>query len=119
MADTARHVPLPDLQVCTDVHTIVHMDIEFDPDNAARNPKVHDGVTFEEAEAVLFDPYALTREDAVAENEARFVSLGMGARGRVLVVVWTLRGERIRIISAWKANQPQQRRYEQQFRPPV
>jgi hypothetical protein len=39
----------------------------------------------------------------------------MGGKGRILVVVWALRGERLRIISAWKANQPQRRRYEQQF----
>lgn len=95
------------------------MEIDFDPEKAARNPLVHEGVTFEEAQVVLLDPHALTREDPDAEGETRFVSLGMGALGRVLVVVWTLRGERIRIISAWKANQPQRRRYEQQFRSDV
>ncbi len=91
------------------------MEIEFDPDKAARNPLVHEGVTFDEAKPVLLDPYVLTIEDEDAEDERRFVSLSMGAKGRVLVVVWTLRGERIRLISAWKANQPQWRRYEQQF----
>jgi uncharacterized DUF497 family protein len=91
------------------------MQIEFDPDKAARNPLIHDGVTFEEAREVLLDPCVLTREDGDAEGEQRFVSLRMGAQGRVLVVVWTLREERIRLISAWKANQPQRRRYEQQF----
>jgi uncharacterized DUF497 family protein len=92
------------------------MQVEFDPDKAAHNPLVHEGVTFEEAREVLFDPCVLTREDGDAEGEQRFVSLGMGAKGRVLVVVWTLRGERIRLISAWKANQPQRRRYEQHCR---
>lgn len=91
------------------------MDIEFDPEKAAANPLNHDGVTFEEANAVLFDPYALTHEDVAAEDEQRFVTLGMGAKGRILIVVWTLRGDRVRLISAWKANQPQRRRYEQQF----
>ncbi|MDD2744612.1 MAG: BrnT family toxin [Rhodocyclaceae bacterium] len=57
----------------------------------------------------------LTREDADAEGEQRFISLGMGGKARILVTVWTLRGERVRIISAWKANQIQRRRYEQQF----
>ena len=91
------------------------MEIEFDPEKAAANPISHEGVTFEEATPVLLDPYALTREDADVEGEQRFVSLGMGGRGRILVTVWTLRDERIRIISAWKANQLQRRRYEQQF----
>lgn len=91
------------------------MKIEFDSKKAALNPVNHDGVTFEEAKPVLLDPYALTREDTDASGETRFITLGMGAKQRLLVVVWTLRGERIRLISAWKANQPQRRRYEQQF----
>jgi uncharacterized DUF497 family protein len=46
---------------------------------------------------------------------------GHGAKGRILIVVWTLREESVRLISAWhgalwvKANQPQRGRYEQQF----
>ena len=67
------------------------------------------------SQPALLDPYVLTLEDADAEGEQRFVSLGMGGKGRILVTVWTLRHDRIRIISAWKANQPQRRRYEQQF----
>lgn len=104
--------PLECAHVCA--YTLA-MEIEFDPEKAAANPINHDGVTFEEARPVLLDPYALTREDPDAEGEQRLVSLGMGGKGRILVVVWTVRGERIRIISAWKANQPQRRRYEQQF----
>lgn len=95
------------------------MEIEFDPDKAKANPINHEGVTFEEAKSVLLDPFALTREDTDAEDEQRFVTLGMGGKARILVTVWTLRCDRIRIISAWKANQIQRRRYEQQFRSPV
>jgi uncharacterized DUF497 family protein len=82
------------------------MKIEFDPDKAAVNPLNHEGVTFDEAQPVLLDPYALTREDADSVGEVRFVTLGMGGKGRILIVVWTLRGDCPRIISAWKANQP-------------
>ena len=91
------------------------MKIEFDPDKAAANPLNHEGVTFDEAKAVLLDPYALTREDSEANNEQRFITLRMGAKNRILIVVWTLRDETVRLISAWKANQPQRRHYEQQF----
>ncbi len=91
------------------------MEIEFDPDKAAANPANHGGVTFDEAKHVLLDPYALTREDSDSAGEARFVTLGMGGKGRILVVVWTLRGDMPRLISAWKANQSQRKRYEQQF----
>lgn len=89
--------------------------VTWDSKKAAANPKSHDGVTFEEAQHVLFDPFALTREDSDSEEEQRFVTLGMGSKGRILMVVYTYREETIRIISAWKANEPQRRRYESQF----
>ncbi len=91
------------------------MKITWDLKKAAANPKIHDGVTFEEARHVLLDPYALSREDSDSEDEQRFVTLGMGRKGRILMVVYTYREETIRLISAWKANEPQRRRYENQF----
>jgi len=89
--------------------------IIWDSKKATANSKNHDGVTFEEAQQVLLDPYALTREDSDSENEQRFITLGMGGKNRILIVVYTYRDEAIRIISAWKANEPQRRRYENQF----
>lgn len=97
------------------VHTIGCVEIEFDPEKAAQNPLNHDGVTFTEAAPVLLDPYALTNEDRDAKGEQRFVTLGMGGKGRILVAVWTMRGENPRLISAWMASKPQRIRYEQQF----
>jgi len=91
------------------------MKITWDSKKAATNPKNHDGVTFEEAQHVLLDPYALSREDSDSEDEQRFVTLGMGSKGRILMVVYTYREETMRLISAWKANEPQRRRYENQF----
>ena len=91
------------------------MEIIWDSKKAAANPKHHDGVNFYEARHVLLDPFALTREDSDSESERRFVTLGMGGKGRILMVVYTYRDETIRIISAWKANEPQRRRYESQF----
>jgi uncharacterized DUF497 family protein len=91
------------------------MKITWDLKKATSNPENHDGVTFDEAQHVLLDPFALTREDSDSENEQRFVTLGMGSKTRILMVVYTYREEIIRIISAWKANEPQRRRYENQF----
>ena len=90
------------------------MEIDYDPAKAAANPLNHDGVTFDEATAVLLDPCALTRKDTDAD-EPRYVTLGRGAKGTILVVGWTTRGDCIRLISAWKANPLQRRRYEHQF----
>lgn len=92
------------------------MKVVWDARKAATSAKFH-GVTFEEAQSVLLDPFALTREDDDAQGEQRFVTLGVGERSRVLVVVFTYRAATIRLISAWKANEAQRRRYENQFRP--
>jgi uncharacterized DUF497 family protein len=79
------------------------MEIEFDPDKAAANLRKH-RVSFAHAEQVLRDPVAVTIEDPDSEGELRFVTLGMDALGRTLVVVHTPREELTRIISARKAS---------------
>jgi uncharacterized DUF497 family protein len=79
------------------------MAIEFDPKKAASNLKKH-GVSFPDAEPSLRDPNALTVEEPDAVGERRFVTLGLDALGRLLVVVHTPREERTRLISARKAD---------------
>ncbi len=91
------------------------MKITWNSKKATANPKNHDGVTFEEAQHVMLDPFALTREDSDSVDEQRFITLGMGGKGRILMVVYTYRDATIRLISAWKANEPQRRCYENQF----
>lgn len=86
------------------------VDIEFDPSEAASNVRKH-GVGFADAEQALRDPLAVTIEDPDAESEQRFVTLGMDSLGRVLVVVYTLRGERVRLISARKASRGESEQY--------
>lgn len=73
--------------------------IEFDPDKAAVNLRKHK-VSFSHAEQALRDPMAVTIEDPDAQGELRLVTLGMDTLGRVLVVVHTPRGDRVRLISA-------------------
>ena len=75
------------------------MNIEFDPAKAKSNLRKH-GVAFDEAVTALFDPMALSTEDPIAKGESRWVLVGMSHLGRLLTVVYTLRNERIRIISA-------------------
>ncbi len=52
------------------------MEVEWDPNKAATNLQKH-GVRFSDAEAVLFDPNALSFEDTTAQGEQRFVVIGM------------------------------------------
>jgi uncharacterized DUF497 family protein len=61
---------------------------------------------------VLYDPQALTREDADTAGEARYLTVGMGALGRVLLVCWTERGEAVRLISARLATAHERKCYE-------
>jgi uncharacterized DUF497 family protein len=64
--------------------------------------------------AVLEDELALTREDPHAQDEQRFVTLGLSNLGNLLVVVYTYREPNtIRLISAWRANKRQRVRYEE------
>jgi uncharacterized DUF497 family protein len=84
---------------------------EWDPWKARANLRAH-GVSFAEAITALEDDYALTRDDPDTPDEARFVTLGMGSSGALLVVVYAYREpDVIRVISAWKANKRQRSEY--------
>ena len=86
------------------------MQIVWDSEKARENRRKH-GVAFPNAESVLFDPHAITREDEHAEDEQRFATVGLDALGRVLVIVYTYRGETVRLISARKATRNESRVY--------
>jgi uncharacterized protein len=73
------------------------------------------GVRMPEAIPVFDDPDAITIKDDESDwDEQRFVALGMGAIGRLLVVVYTWRGDNIRIISARPAEAHEREQYEAQ-----
>ena len=83
----------------------------YDPVKAAANLNKH-GVSFADAESVLFDPMGVTIEDVGAVGEPRFVTIGLGGAGEVLVVVYTYRGEEPRLISARRATRKERKSYE-------
>jgi uncharacterized DUF497 family protein len=85
-------------------------DFEWDPVKAQTNLKKH-GVHFVLAATVLEDEYAITIEDD-HPTEHRFITLGMDESGEILVVVYTYRGDTIRLISARKANSVERLTYE-------
>lgn len=88
------------------------MSFEWDPAKAEGNYRKH-GVRLAEASVVVYDDYGITIPDSESDpNEQRFVTLGMGAKGRLLVVVYTYRGENIRIISARSASPSECEQYE-------
>ena len=87
------------------------MEVEWDPNKADINRQKH-GVQFSDAEAVLFDPNALSFEDTTAQGEQRFIVIGMDHLWRLLVVIYTDRGNSVRLISARPATRSERRKYE-------
>ena len=87
------------------------MAAEFDPKKNALNLGKH-GVSLSEGDGVLNDPLAVTVEDPTAEGEQRFVTVGVNTFGSVIVVLWTGRGDDIRLISVRKAEPKERRGYE-------
>jgi uncharacterized DUF497 family protein len=88
------------------------MEFEWDPEKEKANLAKHD-VSFVEAMTIFGDPLELTIADPYhSEEEFRFLSVGLPSGGRLLVVAYTERGERIRIISAREATAKERREYE-------
>jgi uncharacterized protein len=87
------------------------MNYQWDPDKAQANNNKHN-VDFADAVGVFEDAWALTIEEQYINDEQRFVTLGMDFLGRVLIVVYTYRGDDIRLISARRATKRQRKTYE-------
>jgi uncharacterized DUF497 family protein len=86
---------------------------EWDPKKARRNLATH-GVSFDEASAAFRDPLSVTIDDPLhSEHEERLVLIGQSHRNRLLVVVHTERGGRVRIISARLATRRERSYYEE------
>ena len=87
---------------------------EWDEKKASSNVQKH-GVTFEEATTVLQDELSLTIHDAPHSiAEERFAEMGLSSKGHILVVIYTERGNNIRILSCRKATAHERKAYETQ-----
>jgi uncharacterized DUF497 family protein len=88
------------------------IDIEWYNDKNETNKREHEGLGFELAQLVFADPNRLERLDRSESNksgEERWQTLGMA--GKVLLVVYTERGEKKRLISARLADKAERRCY--------
>lgn len=79
------------------------MRFRYDPAKATANARKH-GVSFADAEGVFEDPDA--------RGERRFLAVGLGSAGELLVVVYTERGDEYRLISARRATRKERNQYE-------
>lgn len=88
------------------------MDFEWDSIKAEANFNKH-GVSFGEAMTVFGDPLEVTIPDPDHSSvEVRFLSVARSAEGRILVVAYTEREGRIRLISARESTPNERRQYE-------
>ncbi len=87
------------------------MKYQWDKNKATSNLQKH-GIEFADAVSVFSDDLAITIPDN-RFDEDRFVAIGMDAFGRILVVVFTWRGEDIRLISARLAERRERKQYEE------
>jgi len=87
------------------------MRFTYDPAKAAANMRKH-GVSFADAEGALADPLAITIEDTYALGEQRFITIGLGNTGELLVVAYAERGDSYRLISARPATKQERKHYE-------
>lgn len=86
---------------------------EWDEDKAQSNVRDHH-ITFEEAATVFLDPLASTIPDPDhSQGEARSLTIGLSTRGRLLVVSYTERQGRMRLISGRPATRRERRTYEE------
>jgi uncharacterized DUF497 family protein len=85
---------------------------QWDPNKAAENLTKH-AVSFEEGSTVFGDPLAATVPDPDhSVEEQRFVTIGLSASQKLLVVVHSDRDDDIRIISVRRATPSEKKRYE-------
>jgi uncharacterized DUF497 family protein len=70
------------------------------------------GIRFTDAVGVLEDDLALSMEDPDVHGERRFVATGMDPLGRIVTVVYTHRGNVLRLISARRATKKERNAYE-------
>jgi uncharacterized DUF497 family protein len=87
---------------------------EWDPDKARRNDAIRGRPTFRDATTAFVDIHRREAIDVANSTDAeiRFRLVGLTARGQLVTVAFTFRGNRIRIISARPATKPEAKSYE-------
>ena len=89
------------------------VEFEWDEKKCRENLKKH-GLSFEDVDLV-FDGDTITfLDDRIDYGEKRYITLG-ALTGRTVVIVHTLRGETIRIVSMRKANAREKKNYQERL----
>jgi uncharacterized protein len=89
------------------------MEFEWDEGKAETNLIKH-GVSFDDAQTVFNDPlYVDFYDPDHSEDEDRYLIIGESSRGRLLIVSYTERGSKTRLISARETTKTERKMYEE------
>jgi uncharacterized DUF497 family protein len=94
-------------------YTLHNIAFEWDSQKAAANLRKH-GVSFELACESFFDPFVLRLDDEAIDDELRETIIGMSTNWQMLYVVYVLRDDKIRIVSARSVINTERETYEHQ-----
>lgn len=91
---------------------LVNIRFDWDQWNVQKNEQKH-GVSRLEAESAFFDPnYRLFRDKVHSRTEERYILFGRSLENRVLMIGFTLRTNKVRIITARAASRKERKIYE-------
>lgn len=110
MGCVALNLPAQFLDICIYYTYILPVEAEWDPAKARSNLAKH-GIGFADADSVFDDPFAISIPNKSPTTEERFVAIGADTFGRILVVSYTYRRSRPRIISARRATRSEREEY--------
>ena len=89
----------------------MELTFEWDEIKAEDGRKKHK-ISFDEAATIFHDPFSITKPDPDhSVEEERYIDIGCSSEGRLLMVVYTERGNDIRIISCRRATTAEKKVY--------
>ena len=89
------------------------LEFEWDEKKAAANLSKH-GISFEEAKTIFDDPlYVDFYDPNHSDDEHRYIIIGKSQQRRLLMVSYTERGERIRLISSRELTAAERKDFEE------
>ncbi|NTV45088.1 MAG: BrnT family toxin [Chlorobiales bacterium] len=91
---------------------LIVKEFQWDKGNHLKNLKKHDVSNFECEEVFFNQPLINETDEGHSIDEARYSVLGKTSDGRRLFVVFTIRGKKIRVISARDMNRKERSIYE-------
>ena len=109
------------MRICTcNICTVIDLSkitgFEWNKGNIDKSYQKH-GISIKEAEEAFLDKYVVLQEDIKhSEKEKRFIAISKTSQNKTLFSIFTIRDNKIRIISTRKANKKERRLYEEKIK---